>query len=465
MMRMQKLADNAMPGLTAKTIWNRTCQKSAIKQWASDLTRIASSKFNFEDSILAGRAVLLQNDDLDLMEEYVRFIATQVGLQLCVVKNDNITAIHEWIKSIAKDKLTLVYLEPGAWMSKDLIDDDDTEWPVVPDFDESKAATFRKNLVEMLTNQGKNYRFILVTSIQSVDQMDASLRKAGLFDRRIIISELDYETEASIFIERIGASRLDSEITADLKRLGCLIHHEFPRTRQRELFYQAVMRLSWQRKDKVTYQDLVQFAAYGICEADFSIDAPELRYRHSVHEAGHALVVHLDSRNKLPPEYCSVTKRGDSLGIVVRRYEDYERISNDLSYCDVLHKIRVALAGRAAEYLLLGASEISANGASGDLEKASILSTHLFGRQGHSPDLSSDFSIGSNLALCVGRPSSSEYQHVENLTRAFLNTQFQLVLEMLRTNQKYLESIANTLNKKIILLRNDFMTIYTAETS
>ena len=462
-MRMHKLAENAVHGLTAKTIWNRTSQTSAIKQWANDLTRIASSKFSLEDSMLAGRAVLLQNDDLDLMEEYVRFIATQVGLHLCVVKNDNITAIHEWIKSIAKDKLTLVYLEPGAWMSKDLIEDDDAEWPVVPDFDEGKAATFRKNLTEMLVNQGKNYRFIFVTSIQSVDQMDVSLRKAGLFDRRIIISELDYETEASIFIERVGASRLDNEITADLKRLGCLIHHEFPRTRQRELFCQAVMRLSWQRKDKVTFQDLVQFAAYGICEADFSVDIPEQRYRHSVHEAGHAVVVHLDSRNKLPPEYCSVTKRGNSLGIVVRRYEDYERISNDLSYCDVLHKIRVSLAGRAAEYLLLGANEISANGASGDLENAFTLSTHLFGRQGHSPDLTTDFSIGSNLAPIIGRPSPSEYRHIENLSRKFLNTQFQLVLEMLRANQTYLESIANTLNQRIILLRNDFMTIYKAE--
>ena len=115
-MRMQKLAENTIPGLTAKTIWSRTCQTSAIKQWANDLTRIASSKFNLEDSVLAGRAVLLQNDDLDLMGEYVRFIATQVGLSLCVVKSDNITAIHDWTKSIAKDKLTLVYLEPGAWM-------------------------------------------------------------------------------------------------------------------------------------------------------------------------------------------------------------------------------------------------------------------------------------------------------------------------------------------------------------
>ena len=459
-MRMQKIADNTIPGLAAKTIWNRTCQTSAIKQWANDLTRIASSKFNLEDSILAGRAVLLQNDDLDLMEEYVRFIATQVGLNLCVVKNDNITAIHDWTKLVAKDKLTLVYLEPGAWMSKDLMEDEDAEWPVVPDFDEGKAATFRKNLAEMLANQGKSYRFILVTSIQSVGQIDPSLRKARLFDRRIIVSELDYETEASIFIERVGACRLDNEITADLKRLGCLIQHEFPRTRQRELFYQAVMRLSWQRKDKVTYQDLVQFAAYGICEADFSVDPPEFRYRHAVHEAGHALVVHLDSRNILPPEYCSVSKRGNTLGIVVRRYDDFERISNDLSYRDVLHKIRVLLAGRAAEYLLLGAAEVSANGSTGDLAKATNLAGHLFGRQGHSSDLSSDLSFGSNLAICIGKPSPSENQYVEEMSRSFISTQFQIVLELLRKNQKYLELIANTLNEKIILLRDDFMNIH-----
>ena len=138
-----------------------------------------------------------------------------------------------------------------------------------------------------------------------------------------------------------------------------MIHHEFPRKRQRDIFFQAVKRLAWRTKRKVTYQDLVIFAAYGTSEADVSVDPPMLRYRHAVHEAGHALLVHLDSREKLPPEYSSVIKRGNTLGIVVRRYEDHERISNDLSYCDIVHKIRVLLAGRAAEYLLLGANEIS----------------------------------------------------------------------------------------------------------
>ena len=443
-----------------QTMWDCTSETSAVKQWANDLNRIVNANFKLAEISLAGRGVLLQHDDIYSIEEYARFAADQAGLNFFLVTNDIILSIEDWFKSIPKDQPTLVYLDPGIWLSKGLAEDEENEWPQLPEFDEAKASSFRKELASKLFSNSKHYKFFLVTGIQSHNQVDPSLRKAGLFDRRIILPDLDYDSKASLFFKNIGANKLDTTITSDRKRLGCMIHHEFPRKRQRDLFFQAVKRLAWRTKRKVTYQDLVIFAAYGTSEADVSVDPPMLRYRHAVHEAGHALLVHLDSREKLPPEYSSVIKRGNTLGIVVRRYEDHERISNDLSYCDIVHKIRVLLAGRAAEYLLLGVNEISANGASGDLEKATHLAGQLFGYQGHSPDLSTDIAAGSNLAVCLGKPSPSEYLHVENLYRPFLNQQFQLVLEMLRKNQGYLESIALELNEKTILLRDDFLNIY-----
>ena len=456
---MKKELTNPTNFLITKKIWKRMCKLSAIKQWTIDLARISKDS-NLNDLKIVGRAVLLQHDDLDLVEQYIKFVANHTGVNFCIVKTNEILELDDWFGSINKEKLTLVYLEPGAWMAKGLSEMEGNEWTLTSEFNEFKAAAFRKKLSDLLYDYERNKKIIFVTGVQSTNQFDINLRKAGLFDRRIIISELDYETQASIFFDKMGSVNFDVEIITNHKRLGCLLHHEFPRIRQKELFFKAIKRLAWQRNEKINYKDIVEFAVYGLCEVDFVVDLPEIRYRHAVHEAGHALLIHLDSREKLPPEYCSVLKRGNSLGIVVRRFEDHERTSDDLSYCDLVHQIRVSLAGRAAEYLLLGASEVSANGSTGDLEKASYLASNLFGRQGHSPVLSSDSYISSNLAVCAGLPSSSECQHVESMTRNFLGVQFQLVLEILRKNKNYLEMITKTLNEQIILMREDFTSIY-----
>ena len=91
--------------------------------------------------------------------------------------------------------------------------------------------------------------------------------------------------------------------------------------------------------------------------------------------------------------------RDDMHGVVVPAYESHERKSDDLSYKDIVYKIKVALAGRAAEHLLLGIDEIGASGASSDMEKATQLASSMFGLWGLSDDNTSIESAGKILQL------------------------------------------------------------------
>jgi hypothetical protein len=50
---------------------------------------------------------------------------------------------------------------------------------------------------------------------------------------------------------------------------------------------------------------------YGTSEVAIKVDEGEKRRRHAIHEAGHALISHLDSKDRLPPSYCSVLKHDD----------------------------------------------------------------------------------------------------------------------------------------------------------
>ena len=112
----------------AQTMWDCTSETSAVKQWANDLNRIVNANFKSAEISLAGRGVLLQHDDIYSIEEYARFAADQAGLKFFLVTNDIILSIEDWFKSIPKDQPTLVYLDPGIWLSKGLAEDEENEW-------------------------------------------------------------------------------------------------------------------------------------------------------------------------------------------------------------------------------------------------------------------------------------------------------------------------------------------------
>jgi len=443
---------------TPRGLWDFIAESSAIKRWTTELAVASTQDFCPEIWDVLGHAVLIESDDVESVRTLVHHIAGEGNMQLHVIDRDQITSFKEWVKAISTNEPTLVYLEPGLWLKNKLGDDVSSPlWAECPTHDDDKAYGFRKELAEFIETQGCKQPTVFVTAVESVSQLDSSLRRAGLFDRRVKVPELEYEDFARAFIQETGAELLDESVHSDLKRVGCLVRIEFPDHRRRCIFQKAIKRLAWRNGGTVAYKDLVQFAAYGTAEADDRLDPPEVRRRHAVHEAGHALITYLDSKGKMPPEYCSVIKRGGTHGVMVSAFEAHERISDDLSFQDVTHNIRVNLGGRVAEHLLLGAQDVSGRGARGDLRTATNLAGSLFGNWGHSEDQSSDASAASNLAVCIGKPSNSEYEHVEKKIRDYLQMQFGIVLEILKENQTLLEKIVTALNEKTFLVKEDFI--------
>jgi hypothetical protein len=460
---MHKMPSPSVVRLAPCGFWDFIAESSAIKRWTTELAVASTRDFCTEIWDVLGHAVLIESDDVESVRTLVHHIAGEGNMQLHVIDRDQMMNYKEWMKAISVDEPTLVYLEPGLWLKNKLGDEDSNlVWAECPTHDDDKAYGFRKALAEFIETQSCNRPTVFVTSVESVSQLDASLRRAGLFDRRVKVPELEYEDVARAFIQETGAELLDDSIHSDLKRVGCLVRNEFPDHRRRCIFQKAIKRLAWRNGGTVAYKDLVQFAAYGTAEVDDRLDPPEVRRRHAVHEAGHALITYLDSKDKTPPEYCSVIKRGGTHGIMVSAFEAHERISDDLSFQDVTHNIRVNLGGRVAEHLLLGAHDASGRGARGDLRTATNLAGSLFGNWGHSEDQSSDTAAASNLAVCVGKPSNSEYEHVEKKIRDYLQMQFGIVLEIFKANQVLLEMIVTALNEKTFLVKEDFLQLVKA---
>lgn len=363
----------------------------------------------------------------------------------------------QWIEVLDSNAPTLVLLGAGAWQGDKFAE----KQPNAPHFplDEEQCRQFRADLVSLMADKLPGNPVVLVTVVPSSDQLDVSLRHADLFGRRIQMPKISDEALANAFIEEIGRDSCGPTILNQPRKVACLLPNEYPDRRRRQLMQKAMKRLAWRHQRLLSFDDMVRFSSYGTSDADATAQDDRQKYRTAVHEAGHAVVSHLTSRHQTAPEYCSIVPRNEISGIVVSAFDGHERNCEDLTWVDMKYNVRVRLAGRAAEHLLLGAEEVSAKGASSDLEIATDMVGTMFGRWGLSDDLSSDSNAGSNLSVILGDASASEAAYLEEKVRKFLQKTFEETLAMLRQHRTYLESLVQALIERQILLQEDLLAL------
>lgn len=452
----------ASPILHGSPAWALLPADSVVKQWAKELALAAAEPANRDLWGLVGQAVVVEDADLDAVDGVLRCVANDAGLDFRRVEAEDVMeACSDWVEAVADGQSILVYLAAGQWISGNLEgDDDDLGFTRSPGHDEQSAHAFRKGLRQFLEQEIPKRPMVVVTAIKSFRHLDPALRRTGCFDRRIVLPRITNEILAQTFIMEMGASALDGTLTDHLTRLGALLDCQYRDQRRRHLMEQALRRLCWREHRKATFNDVLTFATYGTGDEDTQThESLEKRRGHAIHEAGHALVSYLESQDKIPPAYCCINGRNSLFGVVVTPHDAQESSSNDMTYANARYHIRVALAGRVAEHLVLGADQVSLQGATGDLQKASELASQMFGRWGLAPDADTDEAASGNLAVICGSPTPTEYDHVEQLVRTFLQKQFLEVLALLREQRVLLDRITDALTDKGILFQKDFTDI------
>jgi len=426
-----------------------------MKKWVAELGQLTLGSIQGADWDMVGHAVLLETDDAEDVSEVMQHIADEARMQLHIIDCDQVVAdFPQWLDALSLEVPSIVYLTPGQWLGGE--SDEDASVPTHDPQDDEKSHAFRQQFADVLRQRIPAHPMVFVTVGQSCDALDPLLRHAGLFDRRIQVSELPDHGLVQSFINAVGLVSLAPSITQQPHRLAKILRHEFQDRRRRGLMQKSMQRLAWKERRQLEIEDLLYFVAYGTSEIDCRTDDHAKKRRHAIHEAGHALISHLDSREKIPPAYCSVLKQIETHGIVVPSYQAHERNSDDLTYGDFTHKVRVMLGGRAAEHLLLGPDNISAAGSMSDLEKATRMAGKMFAIWGVPLDGSTDLSAGANLAVVIEKTSDSESLHIETLVRKFLQEQFLITLSLLQQNRDYLDKIVETLIDRSVLVQNDF---------
>ena len=432
--------------------WQLITNHSALKSWSREVSAlmVSGTPADWDSS---GHGVVIEIADTEEAVGLIRSAAIQAGINFAEFDAEDVIDSVGTLKEVAAQKKPVVcYLHPGLWQDGAGIS---KKYRSQIEIDAGQLGEFRNSLKSFFADELQGQPIIIVSAVEKLSELHVALRRAGLFDRRIEVSDLSIQQKAACFIAALGQNIVGDSISSNMVRLGHLIHFEYKDYRRRQLCEVALRRIAWQESRHVEFADLVKMAAYGTSHFDDVAVDHDCEWRTALHEAGHALVSHVDSRKKIPPAYCGILSRNGTFGMMVPAFEGHELATNDPSFEDILHRIRVYLAGRVAEDLYLGAGQTSAVGSVDDLQRATDLAVSLIKDWGYGGSV-----LGSNLAVFSSDTSQKEQSRVEENAKNLLAEEYKNVCHILEANQAYYNKIVASLRDKKILFPEDFERLF-----
>ena len=435
--------------------WDLLPSDSAIRNLAIELKSQVAREFDSNRWKQTGHALLIEHVDCEEVEKLLPALAAAAGFAYrhvprIAIVND----VRDWLPETITKTPTIFFLEPGAWVGNhDSAIDYKIDFVGGSEGTAEEFWSFRATLAEHIQRTLPSYPVVLITTVPDLHNLDISLRRVGIFDRRFKLPTLSPTDTAQRFIGNVGSHICDTSITNQMERVGIFLQDHYVDSRRRDLAALALQRLAWRKQRKVNFSDFLQSVIYGTSEQDALAQSLSQRNRHAVHEAGHALMAIVNSDGLRVPEFCSVQTLDDSHGVVVPSAA-HVLAMDDPTVFDVVHGVRVSLAGRAAEVLVWGAQGASTSGCAGDLKNATALAYKLFGKWGCSPAMDSAFA-GCNLAVVIENPVAAKPPNLDETVRSFLEDQFNVVLSQLTSKRDFLDRIVEALLERPILVRDD----------
>lgn len=442
------IQDQATP-LTNTMPWSVYGRVGMLEKWIAELRVAADTEAKINPQWdLIGRAVMVVHPDKTQHKEVIAKVAVEANYNLIELNEEK---FMEWVETnhVPEDSCpALVYVPQGVWSAKYETTDK------APD----NVQAFRNKLAPYLEGLAVDLALCFVTSGDSFANLDPELRKVGQFDRRFEIAEHTLETKGDLFLDKIGRGNCDETLLGFPEKVGYLIEDEFSDTRKQSLIALSMKRRSHQQGRKVGFDDLVHYALFGGGETDHPQNArPDFTKRVAIHEAGHALVAILDSDFKNIPDYVGIVASGNSGGKVSDCYRFSLDHYGQRTFRYIKHSIRVLLAGRIAESIVLGAEEVSFWGARSDLLNASRIAKDLIGKAGFGTDYGDENPHDVNLLVADDEFGVPEDIYAARNARTFLRNQYVETEKLLNANRSLLNHLTETLTDKRVLNQTEVL--------
>ena len=431
--------------------WSKLGRIEVIKKWSEEIKAALKSSENIDQWDLVGHGITLLHGDLDHCRNIFCRVAQDVGFEFLSLNEncieDTFSKIDNELKLLVP---TLVYLEPAEWMTD------------IEDMKQVRSEIFepiQKSICNLIGRFNHKTPVIFCTSIDNYEDFSPRFRKQGLFDRRFLVPELSLTDIAENFLEELGEDLCGSSLNENMTKLGKLLQLEFYDKRRIGLIAISLKRLAFNERRKIEFADLGKLAMCGSLEFDdFPAKSDEILRSIATHEAGHVTVAIIDSNGENVPEYATIIETDDYLGHVTDSYLFHHAKTNNKTYTFFKHQVRIFLAGRVAEHLMFGSENIRLASARSDLTKATEMCYEMFGALGVSSQMETDIGASKNLAIDP-ELSPNNLTRLEDVTREFLDKQYQIVYKMLEVNIEIFKSITESLLTQQLLDQKDLIKI------
>lgn len=300
------------------------------------------------------------------------------------------------------------------------------------DVGREQDTTLNQLLTEMNGFQPRD-GIVVIGATNRIDVLDPALTRPGRFDRHIFVNHSDMDGRKAILEVHVKNKPIDADVDLQVVARGT---PGFSGADLENLVNEAAILAARAKMKTINashFEEARDKVLMGLQRKSLVLDDQDVNLI-AVHEAGHAVVATL-TKGSDPVHQATIIPRGAALGLVMRLPER-DRFSVPLSklYAD----LDVAMAGRAAEEIVLGKENVT-TGASGDIEQATSLAKKMVTEWGMSDVIGMVRAVDIN-----GKPTAAAEPEIRRL----IDEAYGRAKSLLETNRDGLDRLVQALLEK-----------------
>ena len=290
--------------------------------------------------------------------------------------------------------------------------------------------------------------------------LDKALLRPGRFDRRIPVELPDMKGRQEIL--QVHARKKKMAPGADLKRVA----DATPGASGAELaniLNEAALAAVRDGRSAITQADLEKATEFVIAgsEKKSMVISPEEKRIIAYHEIGHALVAARQKGSAPVRKITIIPRTNGALGFTMQADEEEKFL---MKKEDLIQRLEVLVAGRAAEELMFGTVT---SGASNDIERATSIARQMITRFGMNDEIglmALDTVVNPYLdAELRSNASPESAAKVEKEMRKLISTAYESAMNVLKNDAAMLNKLAEYLLMHENITGDEFMQILQAE--
>ena len=309
---------------------------------------------------------------------------------------------------------------------------------------DEREQTLNEFLVQ-LDGFEQNTGLVIFAATNRPDVLDSALTRSGRFDRRISVNLPDLKQREAIL--KVHARKIKSEESLDWFSIakGTI---GFSGADLENLLNESAL-LAARKKIKEITTNCIEEAKdkiiLGALQKSITMNEKDRKLT-AYHEAGHAILAYY-SKNSDPIHKATIVPRGRALGMVVQLPEN-DKVS--ITKIELIERIRIAMAGRAAEEKIFGADFIT-SGASSDIKAATNIAKSMVLEYGMSEKLGmvNKKEESGYMAGPENFGSSNNLKEIiDSEIKKILDDAYKFALNFLNEKAKELEALTSNLLEK-----------------